>query len=80
MTQTPGMERELNSILDAIDSDYIKFRHDVVNGKESCLYSEQMKSVFGQLSVDNELVFIDTKRIMVPQKAVKEVLIGSYII
>ena len=36
MTQTPGMERELNSILNAIDSDYIKFRHDVVNGTESC--------------------------------------------
>ena len=64
----------MNSILDAIDSDYIKFRHDVVNGTESSLYSRQMKSVFGQLSVDDELVYIDTKRIVLPRKALKEVL------
>ena len=74
MTQTPGMERELNSILDTKDSDYIKFRHDVVNGTESCLYSRQMKSVFDQLSVDDELVYLDAKRIVLPLKAVKEVI------
>ena len=33
-----------------------------------------MKSVFGQLSVDDELVYIDAKRMVLPQKAVKEVL------
>ena len=74
MTQTPGTERELNSFLDAIDSDYIKFRHDLMNGMESSFYSKQMKSVFSQLSVDNELVYIDTKRIVQPLKAVKEIL------
>ena len=66
------MERELNSILDAIDTDYIKFSHDVVNGTEYCLNSRQMKSVFGQLSVDDELAI--AKRIVLPHKAVKEVL------
>ena len=74
MTQTPGRECELNSILDAIDSDYIKFRYNVMNGTESCLYSRQMKSVFCQLSVDDELVYLDAKRIVLPLKAVKEVM------
>ena len=73
-TQAPGMERELNSILDALDSDYIKFGHDVVNGTESCLYSRQMKLVFGQLRVDDELVYLDAKRIVLPRKAVDEVI------
>ena len=56
MTQVPGMERELNSILDSIDSDYVKFRHDVLSGTVLSPYSQQMKSVFSQLSVDDELV------------------------
>ena len=72
MTQTPGMECELNSILDAIDSDYAKLRHDVLNGTELSPYSKQKKSVLSQLSVDNELVYIDAKRIVLPLKAVKE--------
>ena len=29
MTQVPAMEQELNSVLDSIDSDNVKFRHDV---------------------------------------------------
>ena len=33
MTQTLGMETELNSILDVIDSDYVKFWHDVIKVK-----------------------------------------------
>ena len=74
ITQTPGMERELNSILDAINSDYVKFKHDVLNGTELSPYSKQMKSVSCQLSVEDELVYIDTKRIVLPLKAVKEVL------
>ena len=74
MTQTPCMERELNSILDVIDSDYVKFRHDVLNGTELSPYSKQMKSVSSQLSVDDELVHIDATRIVLPLKAVKEVL------
>ena len=79
MTQTPGMECELNSILDALDSNYIKYRHDVVNGTETCLYSRQMKSVFGQLSVNDELVYLDAKRIVLPLKAVKEVIRLAYL-
>ena len=74
MTQTPGMERELNSILDVVDSDYIKFRHDVLNSTESSFHSKQMKLVFSQLSVDDELVYIDAKRIALPLKAVNEIL------
>ena len=74
MTQVPAMEQELNSILDSIDSDYVKFRHDVLNGTVCSPYSQQMKSVFSQLSVDNELVYINAKRIVLPLKAVKDVL------
>ena len=74
MTQTPGLECELNSVVDAINSDYIKFRHDVVNGTETCLYTWQMKSVLGQFSVDDEPVYLDAERIVLPLKAVKEVI------
>ena len=70
MTQVPAMEQELNSILDSIDSDYVKFRHGMMYSP----YSQQMKSVFGQLSVDDELVYLDAKRIVLPLKAVKDVL------
>ena len=58
MTQVPAMEQELNSVLDSIDSDYVKFRHHVLNGTISSLYSHQLKSVFGQLSVEDELVYL----------------------
>ena len=74
MTQIPSMEQELNSVLDSIDSDYVKFRHDVLNGTINSPYSHQMKSVFGQVSVDDELVYLDAKRIVLPLKVVKDVL------
>ena len=74
MTQVPALEQELNSVLDSIDSDYVKFRHDVLNGTMHSPCSQQMKSVFGQLSVDDELVYLDTKRIVLPLKVVKDVL------
>ena len=37
-------------------------------------YSQQMKSVFGQLCVDDKLLYLDAKRIVLPLKAVKDVL------
>ena len=74
MTQVPAMEQELNLVLDSIDSDYVKFRHIVLNGTVFSPYSHQLKYVFGQLSIDNELVYLDAKRIVLPLKAVKEVL------
>ena len=39
------MELEFNYILDANDSDYVKFRHDVLNGTELSPYSKQKISV-----------------------------------
>ena len=39
MTQVPAMEQELNSVLDSIDSNYVKFRHDVLNGTMHSPYS-----------------------------------------
>ena len=74
MTQVPTIEQELNSILNSIDSDYLKFRHDILNGTVYSPYFQQMKSVFSQLSVDDELVYLDAKRIVLPLKAVKDVL------
>ena len=74
MTQIPGMEGELNSVLDSIDSDYFKFSHGVLNGTALNPYSQQMKSMSSQLCVDDELVYLNAKRIVLPLKAVKEVL------
>ena len=74
MTQVPAMEQELNSVLDSIDSDYVKLRQDVLNGTIHSTYSHQLKSVFGQLSVDDELVYLNAKRIVLPLKTVKDVL------
>ena len=74
MTPTPGMEGDLNLILDAINSDYVKFRHNVINRTEMSCYAKQMRSVSSQLSVDDKLVYIDAKQIALPIKAVKDIL------
>lgn len=74
MTQTPGMESELNSILDTIDSDYVKLWHDVMKGTELSLYAKQTNLVASQLSSDDELVYNNAKRIVLLTKAVKDIL------
>ena len=65
---------ELPVILDGLDSDCAQFCHDIV--EDTCLstYSHQLKSVRGQLSVDEELVYVDGSRIVLPNKYISSVL------
>ena len=74
LAQTVERNKELDLILDAVDSDYIRFKHDVKNGTFDSEYAKMMKAVMPQLSVDEELVYMDAKRIVVPRKAVKSIL------
>ena len=74
LTQVVEKNNELKLILDSLDSDYVQFRKDVMTGSFSSVYSNQMKSVFDQLSVDDELVYLDGNRIVLPNGAIKQVL------
>ena len=65
---------ELREILDCLDSDYAQIRRNIVEDKCLSTYSHQMKSVRGQLSVDEELVYVDGSRIVLPNKCISSVL------
>ena len=73
LTQLVEKNHELKLILDSLDSDYVQFRKDIVNGSVSSAYSSQMKSVFDQLSADDDLVYLDGNRIVLPNGAIKQV-------
>ena len=72
LTATKG--DSLRLILDNINSDYCDLRNDVLQGKTTCSYSNQLKSLMPQLSVDGELVYLDARRIVLPTPAVAKVL------
>ena len=74
LTQVVEKNHELKLILDSLDSDYIQFRQYVVAGSASSVYSSRMKSVFDQLSADDDLVYLDGNRIVLPNGAIKQVL------
>ena len=61
-------------ILDGLDSDYTQFCQDTLEDTCVSSYSHQMKSVRGQLSVDEELVYVDRSRIVLPIRSIKSVL------
>ena len=65
---------QLDLILDAIDADYTKLRADVKNGTFYSIYARQLKSVMSQLRVDQDLVYLDGSRIVLPLKASKVIL------
>ena len=65
---------QLDLILDAIDADYMKLRAEVKNGSFDCIYAKQLQSVMPQLSVDKDLVYLDSSRIVLPLKASKKIL------
>ena len=71
---TRSSSNQLNIIFDAIDSDYMKLRHDVRDGTFHSVYASQLKSVMSQLSVDEDLVYLDAARIILPKGAVKKIL------
>ena len=74
LTQVVEKNHELKLILDSLDSDYIQFCKGVVTGSAWSVYSSQMKSVFDQLSADEDLVYLDGNRIVLPNGAIKQVL------
>ena len=71
---TKSSSNQLNIIFDAIDSDYVKLRQDVRDGTFISTYANQLKSVMSQLSVDEDLVYLDAARIVLPKNGVKAVL------
>ena len=71
LTATKGDSLKL--ILNSINSDYCDLRNDVLKGETTCSYSNQLKSLMPQLSVDGELVFLDSRRIVLLTPAVAKV-------
>ena len=59
---------ELRVILDGLDSEYFV--------EDTCVstYSHEMKSVRGQLSADDKLVYVDGSRIVLPYKSISPIL------
>ena len=74
LTQLVEKNHELKLILDNLDADYSQFCKDVVHGTFTSVYSSHMKSVFDQLSADEDLVFLDGNRIVLPNGEIKKVL------
>ena len=74
LAQCVERQPELSVILDAVETDYIQFRHDIIDGTSKSDYSRFMKACISQLSVDDELVYLDAKRIVVPRKVVHGLL------
>jgi hypothetical protein len=64
----------LERILDCIDADYRALRKDVKETSCKSVYMQQLKSTRNNLSVDEDLVYLDASRIVLPMKAVKPVL------
>ena len=69
-----GKQSEFTAILDAMDSEYVMLKNDVLNGTLNSRYATQLRAVFDNLSVDGELVYLDSKRIVMPLKGVKPIL------
>ena len=56
LATTPGMANELDAILNAVEANYIKLKHEILNSKETSVYTKQLKSAFSHLSIDDDLV------------------------
>ena len=65
---------QLDMIFNDIDADYDKLRHDVKCGTFDSVCARQLKSVIPQLSVDEDLVYLDGSRIVLPVQASKKIL------
>ena len=65
---------QLDMIFNAIDTDYVKLRHDVKGGTFESVHARQLKLVMPQLSVDEDLVYIDGLRIVLPVEADMKIL------
>ena len=61
-------------IYNAIDDDYRQLIKDVQNGSSVSLYSQSLKGNFESLSIMDDLVLLDSRRIVLPLSAVKSIL------
>ena len=60
-------------IYNAVDDDYWQLVEDVKNGTSVSLYSRSLKGNFELLSVMEDLVLLDSRRIVLPVSAVKPI-------
>ena len=65
---------QLNMIFDAIAADYVKLSTYVKTGTFNSVYAKQLKSVMSQLSVNEDLVYLDGSQIVLPIQATKKIL------
>ena len=73
-TQLVLKNQELRLIMDSLDAEYSQFWKDVLEGTSISPYSSQLKSVAGQLSTDEDMVYIDGSRIVLQNSAIKKIL------
>ena len=69
-TSQPSM----NVIFNAVDDDYKQFIQDVIQNTSYSNYSKSLRGSFDSLSVLDNLVLLDSRRIVLPLSAVKPVL------
>ena len=69
-TSQPSMD----VIYNAVDDDYKQLIKDILDNTRISLYSRQLKGSFDALSVSDNLVLLDSRRIVIPLPAVKQVL------
>ena len=64
----------MDVIYNAVDDDYRQFIRDVIQNTSYSNYSKTLKGSFDSLSVQDNLVLLDSRRIVLPLLAVKPVL------
>ena len=64
----------INIVYNAVDDDYRQLVQDVINNTSLSKYSQHLKGSFDSLSVLDNLVLLDSRRIVLPLSAVKPVL------
>ena len=66
---------QLDMVFDAIDAEYVNLRkRNVKCGTFESVYAKQLKSVMSQLSVDEDVVYLDGFHIVLPVQASKKTL------
>ena len=61
-------------IYDAVDDDYRQLLEDVKNGTNVSTYSQALKGSLDILSISDNLVLLDSRRIVLPLAAIKQIL------
>ena len=74
LSQTETSQPSIRVIYNAIDDDYRQLIENVQNGTSVSLYSRALKGNFESLSIMDDLVLLDSRRIVLPLPAVKSIL------